>query len=54
MLCCIADFFGVLKGICGASEAECRKFLFTMGRKEAEQPTIRQACPASTIDCGGK
>merc|ERR1712038_323335 len=47
------DFFGVLKGICGASEAECRKFLFTMGRKEAEQPTMRQGCPPEKpLFCG--
>ena len=51
LYCYIADVFGILKGICGADVAECRKFLFLGGRKEDEQSTMRQACPASTNDC---
>ena len=41
LYCYIADVFGILKGICGADVAECRKFLFLGGRKEDEQPTMR-------------
>ena len=69
LYCYIADFFGILKGICGASEAECRKLLFVGGRKEVEQPSMRPGpaledgqgghdidipCHPSIIDCGGK
>ena len=55
LYCYIADVFGILKGICGDDVAECRKFLFLGGRKEAKQPTMRQACSAEKpLDCGGK
>ena len=40
-----------MKGICGASEAECRKLLFVGGRKEAEQPSMR---PGPMLKEGGQ
>ena len=41
LYCYIADVFGILEGICGYDVAECRKHLFSGGRKEVEQPTMR-------------